>query len=71
MCLICIDFPCFTYYFSSGFIAEEAAQVDPMFAFYDAASLPEGLDWFAILTYVVAELQKVRAELNALRSATL
>jgi hypothetical protein len=50
-----------------GFIAEEASAVDPVFAWTLDGQI-EGIDWFAMLTYVIAEVGKLRAELNELKS---
>lgn len=49
-----------------GLIAEEAFECDPAFAYLDKDQLPEGIQWNVITTYLVAELKKLRKELDDL-----
>lgn len=43
-----------------GFIAEEVHEADPMFT-WSEDGVVKGLDWFAMLTYAIAEIQRLRA----------
>lgn len=44
-----------------GLIAEEAFQCDPAFAYLDKDQIPEGIQWNAITTYLIAEIKtKIR-----------
>jgi len=43
-----------------GFIAEEAFEADPAFTWSQGGAV-QGLDWFAMLTYVIAEIQHLRS----------
>lgn len=49
-----------------GLIAEEAFQCDPAFAYLDKDQLPEGIQWNVITTYLVAEIKKLKMELDRL-----
>lgn len=56
-----------------GLIAEEANECDKWFAYKDKTGIPEGIQWTAITTYLIKEIQslhkkrdKLREELNLL-----
>lgn len=49
-----------------GFIAEEVAAVDRRFAHHDSQGLPAAIDWFAILTLMVAQVQDLRQKVDSL-----
>ena len=52
-----------------GFVAEELEEVDTHFAWKDSVTgSPESVEWFNMLIYVIAELKKLRAEINILKS---
>ncbi|AGE60006.1 Chlorovirus glycoprotein repeat domain-containing protein [Acanthocystis turfacea Chlorella virus WI0606] len=50
-----------------GFIAEEVYDVDPHFAWM-LDGQPEGIEWFNMLTYTIAELKKLKTRLTALEN---
>jgi hypothetical protein len=50
-----------------GLIAEEVYEADPNFAWM-LNEQPEGIEWFNILVYTVAELKKLRARVAVLES---
>jgi hypothetical protein len=52
-----------------GFIAEEVHAAAPALAVLDHDQQPLSVNWNLITTYLVAEVQKLRAELDALKSA--
>ena len=47
-----------------GFIAEEANEVHPMFAYRDKDGIPEGIQWNTITTCLIAEIQKLKEEIS-------
>ena len=49
-----------------GLIAEEAFECDSAFAYLDKDQIPEGIQWNVITTYLVAELKKLKRELDDL-----
>lgn len=49
-----------------GLIAEEAFKCDPSFAYLDKDKIPEGIQWNVITTYLIAELKKLKMELEEL-----
>ena len=49
-----------------GLIAEEAFECDPSFAYLDKDQIPEGIQWNVITTYLVAEMKKLKRELDEL-----
>jgi hypothetical protein len=49
-----------------GLIAEEAFECDPSFAYLDKDKIPEGIQWNVITTYLVAEMKKLKRELDDL-----
>lgn len=49
-----------------GLIAEEAFECDPAFAYLDKDQIPEGIQWNVITTYLVAEMKKLKRELDDL-----
>ena len=49
-----------------GLIAEEAFECDPSFAYLDKDQIPEGIQWNVITTYLVAEMKKLKKELDDL-----
>lgn len=50
-----------------GLIAEEANEVDPQFAYINKDGAPEGIQWQRVTTYLVAELQRLRTQLNMIK----
>lgn len=52
-----------------GFIAEEVAEVDRRFVHVDAEGLPAAINWFSILTLMVAEVQDLRKQVDRLLKA--
>jgi len=53
-----------------GFIAEEAYDVDPIFAWKTEDDQVGGLDWFALLTYAIREIQVLRQQLDTLQESS-
>jgi len=53
-----------------GLIAEEAYLCDPSFAYLDKDNIPEGIQWNAITTYLIAEFKKLKEELKELEHRT-
>lgn len=51
-----------------GFIAEEANEVHPMFAYRDKDGIPEGIQWNTITTCLIAEIQKLKEEIDKICS---
>ena len=49
-----------------GLIAEEAFACDQAFAYLDKDQIPEGIQWNVITTYLVAEMKKLKRELDDL-----
>ena len=49
-----------------GLIAEEAFECDSAFAYLDKDQIPEGIQWNVITTYLVAEMKKLKRELDDL-----
>ena len=51
-----------------GYIAEEVAEVDPIFAGYikdeNGDNIPDSIDWFKILLYSVEEIKKQKEQLD-------
>lgn len=47
-----------------GFIAKELNDIDTNFTWKN----PEGIEWFNMLTYSLAEIKKLRNEVNELKS---
>lgn len=45
-----------------GLIAEEANECDNWFAYKDKKGIPEGIQWTAITTYLIKEIQSLRAK---------
>ena len=52
-----------------GLIAEEAFECDPSFAYLDKDQIPEGIQWNVITTYLIAEVKKLKMEIDELESA--
>lgn len=52
-----------------GFVAEEVHSAAPALAVLDNAQQPLSVNWNLITTYLVAEIKKLRAELDALKSS--
>jgi hypothetical protein len=50
-----------------GLIAEEANACDNLFAYKDKTGIPEGIQWTAINTYLIKEIQSLRAKRDILR----
>jgi hypothetical protein len=50
-----------------GFIAEEVNDCDTHFSWKNQESQPEGIEWFTMLTYLIAEVQKLRSEVDRLK----
>jgi hypothetical protein len=50
-----------------GLIAEEANESDNWFAYKDKAGIPEGIQWTAITTYLIKEIQSLRTKRDKLR----
>ena len=50
-----------------GLIAEEANACDNWFAYKDKTGIPEGIQWTAINTYLIKEIQSLRAKRDKLR----
>jgi hypothetical protein len=50
-----------------GLIAEEANECDNWFAYKDKTGIPEGIQWTAITTYLIKEIQSLRAKRDKLR----
>jgi hypothetical protein len=51
-----------------GLIAEEAFKANPSFAYLDKEQLPEGIQWNAITTSLVAELQEMKRMIAVLKA---
>lgn len=51
-----------------GFIAEEANDVHPMFAYKDKDGIPEGIQWNTITTCLIAEIRKLKEEMDELNN---
>ena len=49
-----------------GLIAEDAFECDPSFAYLDKDQIPEGIQWNVITTYLIAEVKKLKMELDEL-----
>jgi hypothetical protein len=49
-----------------GLIAEEAFECDSAFAYLDKDQIPEGIQWNVVTTYLVAELKKLKREIDEL-----
>ena len=54
-----------------GLIAEEAFECDPSFAYLDKDQIPEGIQWNVITTYLVAEMKKLKKELDDLEKGII
>lgn len=54
-----------------GLIAEEANECDNWFAYKDKTGIPEGIQWTAINTYLIKEIQSLRAKRDKLREEFL
>ena len=52
-----------------GLVAEECYDVDPNFAWTENGQ-PEGIEWFNILLYTVAELKKLKVKVDQLSAPT-
>ena len=52
-----------------GLIAEEAFECDSAFAYLDKDQIPEGIQWNVITTYLVAEMKKLKRELDDLEKS--
>lgn len=52
-----------------GLIAEEAFDCDSAFAYLDKDQIPEGIQWNVITTYLVAEMKKLKRELDELEKS--
>ena len=50
-----------------GLIAEEANDCDKWFAYKDKTGIPEGIQWTAITTYLIKEIQSLRTKRDKLR----
>jgi hypothetical protein len=50
-----------------GLIAEEANECDNWFAYKDKEGIPEGIQWTAINTYLIKEIQSLRTKRDKLR----
>jgi hypothetical protein len=50
-----------------GLIAEEANECDNWFAYKDKVGIPEGIQWTAINTYLIKEIQSLRTKRDKLR----
>jgi len=51
-----------------GLIAEEAFKVNPSFAYLDKEQTPEGIQWNAITTSLIAELQEMKRMIAVLKA---
>ena len=51
-----------------GYIAEELDAVDTHFTWKDETGAAGGVEWFNMVVYLVEEVKKLRAELNALKA---
>jgi hypothetical protein len=52
-----------------GYIAEEVHEVDTAFAAYnDPEGPPVGINWNGIQVYMLEEMKKLRAEVDALKA---
>jgi len=47
-----------------GLIAEEADKCDPWFAYKDKDGIPEGIQWNSITTYLIAEMKKMKEDIE-------
>lgn len=47
-----------------GLIAEEAQSCDPLFAYTDPDGNPEGIQWNTITTYLIAEMKKIKEDME-------
>jgi hypothetical protein len=47
-----------------GLIAEEADNCDPWFAYKDSDGIPEGIQWNSITTYLIAEMKKMKEDIE-------
>ena len=47
-----------------GLIAEEADKCDPWFAYKDNDGIPEGIQWNSITTYLIAEMKKMKEDIE-------
>ena len=52
-----------------GLIAEEAYECDSAFAYLDKDQIPEGIQWNVVTTYLVAELKKLKREVDDLEKS--
>jgi len=50
-----------------GLIAEEANECDNWFAYKDKTGIPEGIQWTAVTTYLIKEIQSLRVKRDKLR----
>jgi len=48
-----------------GLIAEEADKCDPWFAYKDKDGIPEGIQWNSITTYLIAEMKKMKEDIES------
>ena len=53
-----------------GFVAEELNDIDPKFVWLNQDSLPEGINWFNMLTYLISENKKLRQDVDSLLTST-
>lgn len=51
-----------------GLIAEEANNCDPWFAYKDKDGIPEGIQWNSITTYLIAEMKKMKEDIETCES---
>jgi hypothetical protein len=49
-----------------GFVAEEVFAIDPHFATLNSDNQPESIDWFNMFVYLLEEVKKLKARLDAL-----
>ena len=51
-----------------GYIAEELQDIDTNFTWKNQDGLPEGIEWFNILIYLIEEVKKLKQKVNELES---